>query len=144
MLTSNQSIFIYASRRHQMDCSLAPLGKYCGSYARSNLGSPGSHSHATAVLGRCPGIVPHSNCHNSQLTPPIEVFLSILESTRHKLRIAHGLTLLHPSLHGWEAFLTPGAFTHTRITWAFSPLAPQFPSVILGSPLCPWCFGHSS
>jgi hypothetical protein len=64
--------------------------------------------------------------------------LSILESSRHELRIAHGLTLMTPSLRGWEAFPTPGALTHTRITWAFSPSAPQVP----GSPLCPWCFGH--
>jgi hypothetical protein len=47
-----------------------------------------------------------------------------------------------PSLRGWEAFPTPGALTHTRITWAFSPPAPQHPGVTPGSPLCPWCFGH--
>ena len=38
----------------------------------------------------------------------------------------------------------PGALTHTRITWALSPTAPQVPGVTPGSPLCPWCFGHSS
>jgi hypothetical protein len=70
------------------------------------------------------------------------VFLSILESSRHELRIAHGLSLMTPSLRGWEAFPTPGALTHTRITWAFSPPAPQVPGVTPGSPLCPWCFGH--
>jgi hypothetical protein len=70
------------------------------------------------------------------------VFLSILELARHELRIAHGLTLMTPSLHGWEAFPTPGALTHTRFTWAFSPPAPQVPGVTPGSPLCPWCFGH--
>jgi hypothetical protein len=68
--------------------------------------------------------------------------LSILESLRHELRIAHGLTLMTPSLRGWEAFPTPGALTHTSITWAFSPPAPQVPGVTPGSPLCPWCFGH--
>jgi hypothetical protein len=47
-----------------------------------------------------------------------------------------------PSLRGWEAFPTPGALTHTRITWAFSPPAPQVPGVTPGSPLCPWCFRH--
>jgi hypothetical protein len=36
----------------------------------------------------------------------------------------------------------PGAFTHTSITWAFSPPVPQVPGVNPGSPLCPWCFGH--
>jgi hypothetical protein len=70
------------------------------------------------------------------------VFLSILESSRHELRIAHGLTLMTPSLRGWEAFPTPGALTYTRITWAFSSPAPQVPGVTPGSPLCPWCFGH--
>lgn len=34
--------------------------------------------------------------------------------------------------------------THTRITEALSPMAPQVPMVNLGSPLCPWCFMHSS
>jgi hypothetical protein len=68
--------------------------------------------------------------------------LSILEWARHELRIAHGLTLMTPSLRGWEAFPTPGALTHTRITWALSPPAPQVPGVTPGSPLCPWCFGH--
>ena len=38
----------------------------------------------------------------------------------------------------------PGALTHTRITWALSPMAPQVPGVTPGSPLCPWCCGHSS
>ena len=52
------------------------------------------------------------------LQPPIEVFLSILGSGRHKLLIAHGLTLLTLNLRGWEVFPTPGALTHTRITWA--------------------------
>ena len=47
-----------------------------------------------------------------------------------------------PSLRGWEAFPMPGALTHTRITWALSPPAPQVPGVTPGSPLCPWCFGH--
>jgi hypothetical protein len=47
-----------------------------------------------------------------------------------------------PSPRGWEAFPTPGALTRTRITWAFSPPAPQVPDVTPGSPLCPWCFGH--
>src|ERR1700737_401819 len=98
----------------------------------------------TAVPGRCPGTAPHSNGHNSYLTPPLEVILSILESPRHELRIAYGLTLMPPSLCGWEAFPTPGALTHTRITWALSPTAPQVPGVTPGSPLCPWCFGHSS
>ena len=36
------------------------------------------------------------------------------------------------------------ALTHIRITWALSPMAPQVPGVTLGSPLCPWCCGHSS
>jgi hypothetical protein len=67
--------------------------------------------------------------------------LSILESSCHELRITHGLTLMTPSPRGWEAFPTPRILTHTRITWAFSPPAPQVPGVTPGSPLCPWCFG---
>src|SRR6202048_3915591 len=127
-----------------MDSSLAPFGqvqrKLClFEPLQSRESLPG-----TAVSGRCPGTAPHSNGHNSQLTPPIEVILSILESPRHELRIAHGLTLMSPSLHRWEAFPTPGALTHTRITCALSPTAPQVPGVTPGAPLCPWCFGHSS
>ena len=71
------------------------------------------------------------------------MFLSILKSSRHELRIAYGFTLITPSFRGWEAFPTPRALTHTRITWDLSPTAPQIPGVIPGSPLCLWCFGHS-
>ena len=90
----------------------------------------------------CPGTTPHSNCHI--LTPLIEVFLRILKFARHKLRIADGLTLVTSKLHGWEAFPTPGALTHTRITWGLSSTGLQVPGVTPGSPLCPWCFRHSS
>ena len=38
----------------------------------------------------------------------------------------------------------PGTLTHTRITWALSPMVPQVPGVTPGSPLCPWCCRHSS
>src|ERR1700737_944382 len=127
-----------------MDSSLAPFGQVLRKLClfeplQSRESLPG-----TAVPGRCPGTAPHSNGHNSYLTSPIEVILSILESPRHELRKAHGLTLMPPSLRGWEAFPTPGALTHTRITWALSPTAPQVRGVTPGSPLCPWCFGHSS
>jgi hypothetical protein len=37
----------------------------------------------------------------------------------------------------------PAALTHTRITWSLSPMAPQVPGVTPGSPLRPWCWGHS-
>ena len=70
----------------------------------------------------------------------IKVFLSILGSRHHKLLIAYGLTLVTPSLHGWEAFPTPRALTHTRITWALSPMASQVPGVTPGSPLVPMVF----
>ena len=53
--------------------------------------------------------MPHSNCHISKLTVPIEVLLNILESSRHDLRITHGFTLMTPSFCGWEVFLTPGS-----------------------------------
>ena len=96
------------------------------------------------VPGRCPQATPHSNCRISQLTPPIGVFLIILESGRHKLLVYHGLTLVTPSLCGWEPFSTPGTLTHTRITWALSPMASQVMTITLGSPLGPWCCGHSS
>ena len=66
----------------------------------------------------------------------MKVFLSILESGCHKLHIVCGITLATPILCGWEALSTPRALTHTRITWAFSPMAPQIPSATLGSPLC--------
>jgi hypothetical protein len=80
---------------------------------------------------------------STPLKMPYEVFLSILESSRHELCIVHGFTFITLSLRGWEAFRTPGALTHTSITWAFSPPAPQVPGVNPGSPLCPWCFVHS-
>ena len=37
-----------------------------------------------------------------------------------------------------------GALTHTRITWALSPMMPQVPGVTHGSRLCPWCCKISS
>ena len=59
----------------------------------------------------------------------LEVFLSILESGRSKVPIDYGLTLRR-----WEVFPMHGALIHTRITWTFSPLAPQVPGVTPGSP----------
>jgi hypothetical protein len=94
--------------------------------------------------GCCHGTTPHSNCHISFITPPIKMFMSIIELAHHKIYIAHGLTLVTPSFYGWKAFPTPGALTRTRITWARSPPATQVPGVTPRSPLCPWCFGHSS
>jgi hypothetical protein len=44
----------------------------------------------------------------SLLTPPNEVFLSILEFSRHELCIAHGFTLTILSPLRWEAFPTVG------------------------------------
>ena len=63
------------------------------------------------------------------------MFLRILKSSCHELHIAHGLILMTPSSRGWEAFPTLRALTHFRITWAFSPSAPQVPGVTPG-PLC--------
>ena len=53
------------------------------------------------------------------------------------------LKLSYLQAHTSEAFPMPGALTHIRITWALSPTAPQVVGVTPGSPLCPWCFGHS-
>ena len=92
---------------------------------------------------RCSRITPHSNCHISYLTPPVEVFLNILESLTHELRIAHGLTLVTLSLRAWEALSTPGALIHIKITWTLSPTTTQVTGVTLGSPLRPWRFGLS-
>jgi hypothetical protein len=121
-----------------------PIWASIEDYACSNLGSPGSHSQATDVPGFCPGTSPHSICHISELTPPIKVFLSILKHARHKLCRAYGFTLVTPNLFGWEAFPTPRALTHTRITWVLSPTAAQVSGDTLGCPLCMWCFGRSS
>ena len=55
--------------------------------------------------------------------------LSILESTRHKLSNTHGLTLVIPSLHGWEVFFNArGPHPHYN-HWA--PLTFDGPSL--------WC-----
>jgi hypothetical protein len=97
----------------------------------------------SSTLHPRPGKMPHSNCHISLLTLPIEVFFSILESSRQKLRTTYGLIFMTLNPRGLKAFPTPRALIHTRITWAFSPSAPQILGVTLGSPLCPRCFGHS-
>ena len=65
--------------------------------------------------------------------------MSILESSRHKLRIDHGLNLVTHSLREWEAFPTPGALTHIRITWDLSPTMPEV-SGVTGVPLMPMVF----
>ena len=113
--------------------------KYWGNYACLNLCSLGSHSQVIVVPGRCPTTTPYSNYHISKLTPPNEEFLSILESPRHELRIANGLTLMTYSPRWWEAFPMPEDLTHSRIT---GPSRHQVPGVSLGSLLCPWCFRH--
>jgi hypothetical protein len=94
-----------------MDTSLVPFGQVLRTLC---LFKHWSHYHATVVLGRCPGTTPHSNCHISQLTHPIEVFLIILELACHKLCIPYGILITHSS-RGWEAFATPGAIIHTSL-----------------------------
>ena len=126
-----------------MNTSLAPFGQVLRKFRMSK--PPQSReplpSHCSfRALSRD---TPHTNCHIFKLTLLIEVFLSILESSCHELCIAYGLTFMTPSLRGWKAFPTSGAPTHTRITWAISPTAPQIPGVTPGSPLCLWCFEHS-
>ena len=63
---------------------------------------------ALTLLGAVPRQPLHSKLHNFLPTPPIEVFLGILESQRHEPCNALGLTFVTPSLRGWEAFPTPG------------------------------------
>ena len=99
-LATNHSIVINISRRHQWTPHLSHLDKYRGGYAYLNLCSPRSHW----CPRRCPRTTSHSKCHISYLTPPIEVLLSILESRRHKLLIACGLTLMTLSPRSWEVF----------------------------------------
>ena len=71
-------------------------------------------------------------------------FFSILKYRHHKLLNAHGLSFVTPNLCGWEAVSTPGALTHTKITWALLPIASQVSGVTPWSPLCAWCCTHSS
>jgi len=115
-----------------MESSLAPLGKYLGSCVCSSLGSLGSHFQAIVVPWRCHRIAADSNYRISCLTYLIEVFLSILKSARHMLRIVDGRIHVTSSLDRWEAFPTHGALSHNRITWALSPMAPQVAVVIVG------------
>ena len=122
-----------------MDTSLAHLANEA-MHVQTSVVPGASHSQATAVPRRCPEIMPYSNCHISKLTPPIKVFLRILESSRHELCKAHGLTLMTHSLCGWEAFPTPRALTHTRITWALSPIGVTSPGCHSGVPLVPMVF----
>ena len=143
MPTNNHFIFNYTSLQCKWSPCLPHLGKYWGSYACSNLGSPGNHSHALLKQGVVPGQRPIQIAITSSSHLRLRWSLSILESPCHELRIVYGLTLVRPYLHGWEAFPTPGVLIHTRITWAFSLTAPQILGVTSGPPLCPWCFGYS-
>ena len=103
----------------------------------------GSISKSLLSQGVALGSPPYV-CHISQLTPPIEVILSIVVFEHHELFIAHGLTLVTPTLRGWEAFSILGALTHTRITQALSQMATQISSGTLGSSLGSWCCEHLS
>ena len=125
-----------------MNTSLAPfkqvLRKICMFKPRQSREPLPCHFCSRALSrGIAPLELPYLLAH------PIKVILSILESSRHELRITHGLTLVTPSLCEWEAFPMPRALTYTRLTWALST-TPQVSGVTLGSPLCPWCFRHSS
>lgn len=110
-------------------------GKYSGSYACSKFRNIGSHSHATAVPGRCPWTTAHPNCHISKLILSLEVFLSLLESSCHELHIAHGLTLMSPSLRGWGRSQRPKPSPTLR---SFGPPHPRHHKsrVSLPGPLC--------
>ena len=113
-ILSDQSIGIYCLCRCRWTPHVLHLSKYSLSYAppksrdsRASLfvvccPSP-QHSQSWAMfLGSA-----HSKYHNFLPTPLIEVFLGILESQCHEPSNAQGLTLVTPSLHGWEAFPTP-------------------------------------
>ena len=69
------------------------------------------------TLGTVPGqpllVSPSpSLLHNFQLTPPNEVFLSIMESQQHELSHSHVQTLMAPSLHGKGRLQRRGPFPH--------------------------------
>lgn len=72
--------------------------KICLSQALRFLGAP---SWLVLSLANVP-----FECHNSFSTPPIEVFLSILQSGCHKLPISYNSNLVLSNLYGWKAFLT--------------------------------------
>ena len=89
---------------------------------------PGHSCPRAFYLGSAPLKLPYFLAHTSDWG-----VLSILKSRRYKLLIAHGFTFTSHGLYGWEAFLTQGALTHTRIIWAFSPMAPQVLGITPGS-----------
>ena len=94
-----------------MESSLAPFGQVFRHLCLIESWQSRESLPGTAVPGCCLGTALHLNCHNSYLTPRIEVILSIIELLHHELSKTHGLTFVTPSLHGWEAFPTPGALT---------------------------------
>ena len=67
--------------------------------------------------------------------------MSIIEFACHELRIAHGQTLVIPSLCEWKAFPMSGDLSHTMITWALSPTTSQVPGVIPESPCVHGVYG---
>ena len=99
-----------------------------------------SRQSRTLLLGHCPGIDPTQIV----IFPSSHLQLSILESQCHKPLISHGLTLVTPNLHGLEAFWTPGASPTLGSLGPSHQWWHKLLGVTLGSPLCPWCCGHSS
>jgi hypothetical protein len=91
------------------------------------------------------GVIKNLKINIGGLTFKITVTVIKMENQENNYSMLLGrpwLTLMTLSPCGWEAFPRPGAPTRIRITWAFLPPAPQVPGVTLGSPFCPWCFGH--
>ena len=82
------------SYKCQWTAHLPYLGKYSGNYAYSNIRSP------RPLLFQ--GAVPGQYATQFAISPRLylELFLNILESSRHELHMANGLTLVNPSLCG--------------------------------------------
>ena len=123
-----------------MDTSLAPFGASIEEdMLVQTFGNPGSHSKAIVVQGVAPD---NATLKLSYLLAHTSNW-GVIEHSRiltHELSIAYGHTLVTPSLRGWEAFPTPKALTHTRITRALSPIGATSPGCYFGVPLVPMVF----
>jgi hypothetical protein len=73
----------------------------------------------------------------------MKVIFSIIEHSHHKVRIAHGITLVILSVSSWEAFPMSVALTHTN-SGVLSLEEPQVTGMSPGFQFYLWCFRHCS
>ena len=126
-----------------MDSSLDPFKQllrnlYLFKPPQSQVPFPWHWCPKVVSLGNAPFKWPYLLAHTSSWC-----VLSIIEFRHHKLLIAHGLTRVTSSLRRRRSQRL-GPSTTLGSLGPSHQQCHKFQVSFRGSPLCPWCFGHSS